>query len=167
MKSRLLMACLFLAAFTLAFATLITTLRVNGSGRAVDASGRYAYFTVDCKKVIHDGASTLQGTFDLNMPLSTTDSIRVHLNTLQFMNIFENHGSMAGPGVLRIQHGYDVRYFPGRLYVIGTSNRHPGEAGDPDTIFVDFRPDVNTNPTFHFEGVLTYGDVAVTTTLSY
>ncbi len=162
------MVCFVLAAFAIASATLITTLRINGSGRVVDNDGHRAYFTVEAVKTTHNADTSQRAVMDFTKPgESTTESTRVHLNSAEYINIVENVGQIAGPGVLRVQHGTELHYYTGRVYFIGTSNRHPGETGLPDRIVVRFFPAVTTDPTFVFEGSLTDGDVAVTTTLSY
>lgn len=168
MFARKLMVCLLLAVFAFAAATVITTNNVHGTGRAVDHAGHRAYFSISATKTTHDAHSSLQGTFELNMPGATSaDSTVVHLNSLEVLNVVDNAATLAGPGVLRVQHGTELHYFQGRVYVVAISNRHVGEAGPPDTISVHFAPAHAGDPTFAFEGSVTDGDIAVTTTLSY
>ncbi|MFI5384794.1 MAG: hypothetical protein ACHQ50_01630 [Fimbriimonadales bacterium] len=137
-------------------------------GRAVSADGHRAYFTFDATKVTHNDQSSVHGTFDFQVPGATaSDSIRVHLDPVLGMSVAENVATFGGYGILRVQHGSDLHYYHGRVYVIATSNRHPGEPGNPDTIQVHFIPATSTDPTFDFLGSVTDGDIAVTTTLSY
>jgi hypothetical protein len=168
MHQRKLMVGFLLAVFAIASATLITTVRINGTGRLADAAGHFGYFTVDANKITHDGISSLRGTFDFYVPgPNSLDNLRVHLNTVEGMNVTENKGAIGGPGVLRIQRGTEVHYYFGRVYFLATSNRHLGEAGPLDAGAVHFFPNVITDPSYHLEGVVTDGDVEVSTNLSY
>jgi len=168
MKLRNILVCLLIGIFAIASATVIVTSNAHGVGRAVNADGHNASFTFDATKVTHNTELSVRGTFTFTVPGATsTDSTVVYLSPVQHMDFATNTAGFGGDGILRIQHGTSLHYYHGSVRVYATSNRHPGEAGDPDTIAVFFVPAVQTDPTFSFSGHVTDGDIAITTTNSY
>ncbi len=168
MRFKNLLVCLLVSLFALAAATVIQTDNAQGTGRAVSGDGHRAYFTFNATKVSHNSSSHISGTFDLLVPgADANHSTRVHVDPVTTMNVVTNTARFGGDGILRIQDGTNLHYYHGSVVVYAISNRHPGEAGDPDRIAVHFVPATAGDPTFGFEGNVTDGDIAVTTNLSY
>lgn len=167
MKLRCLATGVALAGFSLVLATLIRTDNIHGTCRAVNGDGGVAAMSMNATKTTHNAAVTLAGSFDLDAGSTTTTAIHVHLSSMAGMTMQDNHGTFGGHGVLRVQRGTEVHYYEGNVYVTAASNRHPGEAGDPDVVEVNFVPAVQSNPTYHFAGHVTDGDIAVTSNFSY
>jgi len=166
MNVRRLLVCFVLALAALAAATVITTSNAHGEGRAVNGDGHFGEFHFDVTKVSHNDHSEMRGSF--NFAMTTGDgSVRVGIAHLEHMDVTDNVATFSGPGVLRVQRHDGVHEFRGSVAVIATSNRHPNEIGDPDSISVRFVPAVQSDPTFSFDGHVTAGDIAVTTTKSY
>src|SRR5579862_5731046 len=153
MKVRNLLACGFLGLFALAAATVITTNTAQGTGRASNADGRVVTFAFTATQVIHNANNHVQGTFDSSQPGATsTDSIKLHINSVTVMTVSANTAGFGGDAILRVQQGTELHYYHGQGRVYPTSNRHIGEAGDPDTIAIHFVPTTSGDPTYDFTG---------------
>jgi hypothetical protein len=167
LKVRKLAICFLLALFAFAAATVITTSNVHGEGRAVNGEGRLAQVFMDVTKVAHNDHSASRGSFRFTSPGENHTSAGINMPMVGEAGFAENVATFAGPAVLRMADGSVVHEYHGRVAVIATSNRHRDEIGDPDMITINFVPAVQSDPSFRFEGNLTAGDIAVTTTKSY
>lgn len=167
MKARNVLIGLFLAVFAFAAATVITTNNVHGEGVALDANGHRGLFQMDVTQVARGDHSEMRGAFTFRMPGDHNTGAAVvmpHVGTVSFV---ANVATFGGDAVLRVVSGDGTHEFRGTVTVVATSNRHPHEAGDPDSLVVNFVPAVQGNPTLSFTGNVSSGDIAVTTTLSY
>ena len=168
MKFRNTLVCLATCAFAIASASVITTNLVHGIGRAADASGNRAQFALDAGQISHNSDMRVTGDIQFEMPGATAvGNTFVTMPRATAMSVLENVATFSGPGVLRVvMHGSTAQY-RGTVTVVATSNRHPDEAGSPDTLSVSFAPTNAGDPTFSYTGDLTSGDIAVSTTVSY
>lgn len=166
MNYRRLLVFFVLALAALAAATVITTSNAHGAGRAVNHDGHFGEFHFDATKVSHNDHSEVRGSFSFGM-VTGDGSVRVTVLHVDHMGVTENVATFSGQGVYRVQTHDGVHEFHGAVTVIATSNRHLNEAGDPDSLSVRFVPAVQTDPSFAFDGTVTAGDIAVTTTNSY
>ncbi len=169
MKVRSFAVAALLAASALVLATLIRTDAIRGRGMARNAEGRSASFSSAATKITHNDAKTFQGVFELSQmsALASQPSFSLRMAQPDELTVTNNVGSFAGPGVLRVTVGAVTNTYEGRIAVSGVSNRHAGEAGDPDTIEVNFRPNGSTTPTYHFAGQVFDGDLEVSSLFSY
>ena len=166
MNARRLLVCFVFAIAALAAATVIITDNAHGEGGAVDGAGRQGRFAFDVTKISHNDHVALRGSFRFSIAVEG-HSVSVSLRELGSLTVTENVAAFGGPAVLRVQDGTEVHEYRGMLRARAVSNRHPEEAGEPDRIAVSFLPAVQTDPSFTFEGNVTTGDIAVTTTKSY
>jgi hypothetical protein len=166
MNVRRLLVCFGLTLAALAAATVITTDNVHGEGRAVNHDGHSAEFHCDVTKVSHNDHSEVRGNFNFAMPAGDHRNVRLTVPHVDHLTVTDNVATFSGPGVLRME-GPGTHEFRGAVNVIATSNRHPHEDGDPDQISVRFVPTNSGDPSFAFDGTVTTGDIAVTTTKSY
>jgi hypothetical protein len=167
MNARRFIVCFALALAAFAVATVITTDTATGEGKAVNHDGQFAEFVFAAGKVTHNDHTEKHGTFRFVMRTGDHAEARLTLRSLATFNVTENVATFGGPGTLRVQTGGQAHEYEGTIAVIASSNRHRGEVGEPDRIVVRFVPAVQSNPDLSFEGNLTTGDIAVTTTKSY
>ena len=168
MKRHVAILAVFLAATTLALASLMIIWSTNGSGVARNAAGRMAHFRVEAAKRVHGTlAPQVAGTVVLEFP-STTNlggerlSMHVHEYTQE-----GNTSRMAGPAVWRRPTPKGWEEINGIAHATFTSNRHPDEhSPHPDTLEVHFSS-ATSNHTFSFGGAVIRGDVTVAKTESY
>ncbi|MBI5707565.1 MAG: hypothetical protein HZC36_11325 [Armatimonadetes bacterium] len=166
MIQRKLAVCLMVGVFAFAAASVMTIHTVKGSGKTLDGQGRRGEFSVDATKIIHRHEENRRGKFDF-MARHGDYHIRIRVEAIDGMEVLENTGRLGGPAVMRVQRGTETKYFRGRGYFVGISNRHQEEEGDRDVVAVHFVPNVNTDPPFSYEGRVVQGDVGVSTTKSY
>jgi len=169
MKLRSVAAAVLLAASALVFATLIKTDAVRGRAQARNADGRAVTVSSQAAKITHNDAKGFQGVFELGQASANATSPMISLRMAKpdELNVTDNKGTFAGPGVLRVTLNGVTTTYEGWIAVAVVSNRHLGEPGDPDAIEVNFRPNSATAPTYHFAGLVYEGDLEVSSLYSY
>lgn len=163
---RKLAVCLMVGVFAFAAASVMTIHTVKGSGKTLDSQGRRGEFSVDAMKTIHRQEERTKGNFNFTARIGDY-LVTLRVEAIDGMGVEEDQGRIGGPAVMRVQRGTETKYFRGRGYFVGISNRHPDEDGDRDVVAVHFVPNVNTDPPFSYEGRVVQGDVGVSTTKSY
>ncbi|MEX2244549.1 MAG: hypothetical protein WD716_11965 [Fimbriimonadaceae bacterium] len=166
MKYRFITAILATAAAALAVAGLVTIWSVTGHG-TVGNTTSVASFVVDAARTARGTTLSVHGRFVLDFSTTTHAGNRlvIHVHNYELATV-PNTVRISGPAVYRYYAKGAWHETTGVGSAVLTSNRHPGEPGDPDAISVRFQSP--TLPTvFEFHGAVRSGDVTVAKTESY